>query len=195
MTWTRQPKDDKPLTQEQARQKFQKSMLDLLSENDPGPQSFRLEPSKKATETYPLKFTQQQRESLIHCTRLSTKLKTKLGNAGNGAQIVGVTRKELNELYEESGQAAHSALSPHKKRLIAVQQKAAKFFEEEKAGIFSMETPKTSKRPSSKSDLLFQFKITLVGMKPPIWRRIQIHDCTLRNDSKITSVFQLGENL
>lgn len=26
---------------------------------------------------------------------------------------------------------------------------------------------------------LYQFKITLVGLEPPIWRRIQIHDCSL----------------
>jgi hypothetical protein len=29
------------------------------------------------------------------------------------------------------------------------------------------------------TDTLFQFKITLVGVKPPIWRRIQVKDCTL----------------
>ena len=138
MTWTRQPKDDKPLTKEQARQMFQKAMSDLLAGKNPGTISFSLKPSKKANETYPLKLTQQQRESVIHGTRLKRALKNKLDNAGDGTQIVGVTRNELNELYEESGQAAHYALSPHKKRLLAVQQKAAKFFEEEKAGIFSL---------------------------------------------------------
>ena len=44
-------------------------------------------------------------------------------------------------------------------------------------------TPKSSKKSKSKStapsDKLFQFKITLLGSKPPIWRRIQVHDCTL----------------
>ena len=29
------------------------------------------------------------------------------------------------------------------------------------------------------TDTLFQFKITLLGAEPPIWRRIQIRDCTL----------------
>ena len=28
-------------------------------------------------------------------------------------------------------------------------------------------------------DLLYQFKITLMDTKPPIWRRIQVKDCTL----------------
>ncbi len=29
------------------------------------------------------------------------------------------------------------------------------------------------------SDLLYQFKITLLDTKPPIWRRIQVENCTL----------------
>jgi hypothetical protein len=47
--------------------------------------------------------------------------------------------------------------------------------------------PKSSKKSTNKSkskspaasDKLFQFKITLLGSKPAIWRRIQVHDCTL----------------
>ena len=194
MIWVKQPDDKKPITRKQARQKFQKAMSDLLAGKNPGSISFRLKPSRKASETYPLKLTQQQRESLIHCTRLKRGLKSKLEDAGEGTQTVGVTRKELNELYEESGQAAYYALSPHKKRLVAAQQKAAKFFEEEHAGVFSLETPKTSKRPSSKSDLLFQFKITLVGMKPPIWRRIHIRDCNLGDLHEIIQVAMGWEN-
>lgn len=38
---------------------------------------------------------------------------------------------------------------------------------------------KTRKSSTKKSDLLFQFKITLLDIRPPIWRRIQIPDCTL----------------
>jgi hypothetical protein len=166
----------------------------LQAGRNSGTISFSLKPTKKANETYPLKLTQQQRESLIHGTRLKRALKNKLENAGDGTQSVGVTRNELNELYEESGQAAHYALSPHKKRLLSVQQKAAKFFEDEKAGIISLETPKTGNRPSSKSDLLFQFKITLVGMKPPIWRRIQVQDCALGEFHDIIQVVMGWEN-
>ena len=29
------------------------------------------------------------------------------------------------------------------------------------------------------TDCLYQFKVTLMGIDPPIWRRIQIRDCTL----------------
>lgn len=50
------------------------------------------------------------------------------------------------------------------------------------AGIVSA-SPKASKKSGSKSKVashtLFQFKITLDGIEPPIWRRIQVQDCTL----------------
>ena len=55
-------------------------------------------------------------------------------------------------------------------------------------------TPKASKQPCDKSDLLFQIKITLIGVKPPIWRRIQVHDCTLGDLHDIIQVVMGWEN-
>src|SRR5208283_1540984 len=66
--------DDKPLTPEQARQKLQKGLSDYLAGNDPGTIVFRLNRSKKASETCPLKLTQQQRETLLNYTQLSRTL-------------------------------------------------------------------------------------------------------------------------
>ena len=51
------------------------------------------------------------------------------------------------------------------------------------AAITAAAEPKRTKRPTGKPkparNTLFQFKITLLGSEPPIWRRIQIQDCTL----------------
>jgi hypothetical protein len=38
---------------------------------------------------------------------------------------------------------------------------------------------KKSVRSNSGADTVYQLKITLLGAKPPIWRRIQVKDCTL----------------
>ena len=171
---------DVPITKEQARKKVQKAMHDLLKGKNPGIISFTLKPSKKASEAYPLKLTKHQRESLIHCTQLKRSIKQKFEQAGVGTQIVGVTRKELDELNNEIGQAVVYALSPHKTRLIAVHNKVTRFFEEEHRGIFSGEAARPRKTsPAKSTDLLFQFKLTLLDVQPAIWRRIQLRDCTL----------------
>ena len=50
-------------------------------------------------------------------------------------------------------------------------------------GIVGLTESKPSKKPQAKakatSAVLYQFKITLLESKPPIWRRIQVQDCTL----------------
>ena len=38
---------------------------------------------------------------------------------------------------------------------------------------------KATPEKSKPTNAIYQFKITLLGSKPPIWRRIQVHDCTL----------------
>ena len=149
---------DVPITKEQARKKVQTAMHDLLAGNNPGVISFSLKPTKKAGETYPIKLTPQQRESLIHCTRLKRSVKQKLEKARTGTQIVGVTRKELDHLNDEVGQAIVYALSPHKKRLIAVHKKVTDFFDEEHRGIFGCEAANPRKTvPAKSTELLFQF--------------------------------------
>lgn len=54
-----------------------------------------------------------------------------------------------------------------------------KFFEEEHAEVFDFAVPSARNRRAAKTIVLFQFKITLLDIKPAIWRRIQIPDCTL----------------
>lgn len=170
---------EQPLTVKQARGKITKAMNDLLADHDPGVISFHLKPTKKPGETYPLKLTRQQRESIIHCTRITLKIKRRLQEVGEGTQTVGVTRKELDHLADEIGSAAVFAPGPHMKRLLSVMNKVAELFASDRIGLFGEETPKPGKTTSKKGDLIYQFKITLLGAEPPIWRRIQVQDCTL----------------
>jgi pRiA4b ORF-3-like protein len=171
--------EDKPLTPQQAREKLQKGLRDYLAGNDPGPIVFRLKRTKKASETYPLKLTQKQRQTLLQFTHLGRSLKKKIEQAGEGTQVVGVTWNELDKLNEETGQAAVYAPSSDKTRLMAVQTKLIKFFDAEHAEVFALEAPKPRTRRLTKSNLLYQFRIALLDIKPTIWRRIQVLDCTL----------------
>jgi hypothetical protein len=171
--------DDKPLTPQQARVKLQKGLIDFLTGKDPGPIVFRLKRTKKANETYPLKLTQLQRQTLLQCTRLNRSLKKKLEQAGEGTQTVGVTWNELHTLNDATGEAAVYAPSSDKQRLMAVQVRVVKFFEEEHAEVFGDLLPTARTRTPKTSKLVYQFKITLLDIEPPIWRRIQVPDCTL----------------
>ena len=92
--------DDKPLTPAQARQKLQKGLADYLAGKGSEAIVFRLKRTKKPNHTYPLKLTQQQRESLLECTQLSRNLKKKIEQADEGTQIVAVTWNELHKLND-----------------------------------------------------------------------------------------------
>ncbi len=128
---------------------------------------------------YPIKITAHQREALISCTRLRRKIKDRLKEASEGTQVIGFSKQELDHMLDELKEAAVLAPSPYKKRVLAVQKKVADILDELQLKKSGAEQPKRRSRPASTSDLLFQFKITLLDIKPAIWRRIQVRDCTL----------------
>ncbi|CAN5160943.1 hypothetical protein BH11PLA2_BH11PLA2_43290 [soil metagenome] len=173
------PEDDKPLTPAQARQKLQDGLKDYLAGNGSEAIVFRLKRNKKASELYPVKLTQQQRETVLRCTNLARSLKSKFQRAGQGTQIVGFTWNELHKLHDETGQAEYYSLSGDKKRLMAAQRQVLNHIEAEHIELFGPTVSKADSRKGSKATSLFQFKITLIDIRPAIWRRIQITDCTL----------------
>jgi hypothetical protein len=179
------------ITKDQARKKTQAAMLHLLEGKEPGIISFKLKPTKQADQTYPLKLTRHQRESLIHCTRLKRSLKNKLEGVAGGSQLVLLTRKELDLMDDEVGEAVVYAPSTHEKHLIAVLDKIASFSEEDHQG----HAPRPRKRaPDKYSDLLFQFRVTLLDVHPPVWRRFQVRDCTLAFLHNVIQVVMGWEN-
>jgi hypothetical protein len=179
MTSKKAPGNSKAVSVEQARDKIAKAMRDLAAGHDPGPIPFCLKRTRKADESYPLRLTQQQRESMIHATRIKNKVKERLQQAKGGTQVVGFTLKELDHLNDELGQAALYAPGTDKKRLISVLHKVTDLFSEEYAGVFEGVVPTTRKTAPKTGDLIYQFKVRLLDIKPAIWRRIQVPDCTL----------------
>lgn len=175
----RKSPDDKPLTIEEARAKLAQGVRDYLAGHDPGPIVFRLKPTRKASEPYPLKLTRKQRESVIHCTRIRRKLKERLQHAGEGTQVIGFVRRELEHLDDELGQAALYAPGSDKQRLVAVLRRIGGLLSEDYAGLFGEAKPRARRTAPKKGDPIYQFKITLLDIEPPIWRRIRVSDCTL----------------
>jgi len=176
----KKPKPDSPHSGKEYEQLINQFLEALLGCDFSGPLSLRPEGMKRRGkgESYELKLTAHQRESLICCIRLKNAIKERLKNTGEGTQTVSFTRKELEHLQAEL-EFADFAPHPHKKRLLAVYHKVIDVLVSDRVGLLGKEARKPRKSVPKKDGRLFQFKITLVGAKPPIWRRIQVKDCTL----------------
>ena len=74
---------------------------------------------KQHEETFPLKLTVKQRESLIQATRLTAGLKKRIQETPNDQQVAEFTKKELEKMDEEIYTAIALAPPAHKKRLCA----------------------------------------------------------------------------
>ena len=56
---------------------------------------------KQPDEKYPLKLTDNQRESLVHATRLAMGLKTRIKAASKDQEFIQFTKKELQRMRGE----------------------------------------------------------------------------------------------
>ena len=134
---------DEPVSMDEARHKIGKAMADVMAGKEPKLISFRLPtPKKQLAEKYPIKITPHQREALISCTRLKGKIKDRLKDAPEGPQVIEFSKKELDHMHDELGQAAVFAPSPYKKRVVAVQKKVTDILDELQLEAFGIERPK-----------------------------------------------------
>ena len=176
-TYTDEPDDT--ITAEQAKQKLTKGINDAPPGKEPAIISFRLKSKTPKSAKFPIKITQHQRDSLLRYTQLKVAIKKRVESAEEGTQIIEFTKKELDHIQDETGHAVVYARSPHKQRLVAIQKKVDDILEQICLKDFGYERPTQRGRPASKSDLLFQLKVSLLECRPTIWRRIQTKDCTL----------------
>jgi hypothetical protein len=129
---------------------------------------------KQPDEKYPLTLTAKQRESLVHATRLPMGLKTRIKAASKDQQFVEFTKKELDKMGEEIYTSLAYAPPDDRKRLNAALDKIDDLLDDLEGKHL------TEKRHAvPKSGGVYQFKVTLKESHPPIWRRIQVPDCTL----------------
>ena len=165
--------DDEP----EAERNLPDMLMRVSRDDGEGPDIFPIRPMKKSPKLS-LKLTELQREAVIHATRLRQALKKRLREAGCGTQTIEFTRKELDEVQSEVGEAAYYAPSPEKKRLQAVISKVTDAFDADILEQYGIEKTGNSHKTSSKNTV-FQLKISLDGIEPSIWRRVQVKDCTL----------------
>lgn len=132
-----------------------------------------------AGDAYALKLTQLQKISLLHSVRLKPSIQQAIEHSGAGTQTIRVTREDLDFLNAEVSQATVSARASLRNPLRVVLKKITALLEAADE-IAAVAVPRSRSRlPAKNAGLLCQFKVTLLGIKPPIWRRIQVPDCTL----------------
>ena len=129
---------------------------------------------KQPDEKFPLKLTEKQRESLVHATRLAMGLKTRIKEASKDQQFVEFTKKELEKMGEEIYTSLSYVPPADRKRLNAALDEIDDLLDDLE-GKHLME----KRQAAHKSGAIYQFKVTLKESHPPIWRRIQVRDCTL----------------
>lgn len=116
--------------------------------------------SKKPELHFPIKLTLAQRKLVAKIVpAFADRLKLDESNQ----RIIEFTKGELKKLKATAEAAMHKTGSGYERRPLRLVLKATD-------QAFSQ---------SHKLPLVYQFKITLLESHPPIWRRIQVEDCTL----------------
>jgi hypothetical protein len=130
---------------------------------------------KQPSEMFPLKLTDKQRESLVLATRPTGGLKKKIEGISDGTRVVEFTRKELEQMGEEVDTSLSYAPAADRKRLNAVLDKIDDIL----VSLDEEHLEEKRRKAGTKSGTIYQLKVTLKEVDPPVWRRIQVPDCTL----------------
>lgn len=125
-------------------------------------------------ERLPLTLTENQRDSLIKATRLTRSIKDRLKDLPPGSKKILFTEKELVRIGDAAFDVISTAAKIHQPRLRKVIDKIVIVLAEAEA-----EAIRSRRAAMHKTDDIYQFKVTLKGIYPPIWRRFQIPDGTL----------------
>jgi hypothetical protein len=109
-----------------------------------------------------------QREILLLVPEMTNAVTKKLAKDDSSFTVSDVAGMILALAEDLTGDA---------RKQVAVLLVARDLADQLQMGLADFAKPKLRKKVDKSA--LFQFKITLLGVKPPIWRRIQVQDCTL----------------
>jgi hypothetical protein len=126
----------------------------------------------KAVERFPL--DEGERATVAELPALAAKLKKKLLKKDGSFTVAEVASMVMT--------AAGSFVGAEPQQQVALLLVAKKLMDCLQANIIMPElrpTKATRARKVKPADTVYQFKITLLESHPPVWRRIQVQDCTL----------------
>ncbi len=133
------------------------------------------QPSPSLTrESLELKLSEAQRHTILKYTEVPAILAERLAAKGTGAKATQFTLDELDDLFDHVAESVYRAKGNERQKVLRIAEKVSKLLG---STIDPAETPK--RRLATSSDSVFQLKIALRAIDPPIWRRVQTKDCTL----------------
>ncbi|WP_197446421.1 plasmid pRiA4b ORF-3 family protein [Tautonia plasticadhaerens] len=121
-----------------------------------------------------MKLTEGQRRTILRYAELPAHLSGRLAAKGTAATGTPFTLDELDELLDHVEASVYRAKGNEKQKVLRIVERVSKLLG---STIDPDEMP--GHRLPKKTDTVFQLKITLRGIDPPIWRRIQTTDCSL----------------
>jgi Plasmid pRiA4b ORF-3-like protein len=130
-----------------------------------------------------LELSEAQRRTILKYTDLPAHLAKPLSAQGVEERATQFTLDELDELLDRLERAVYRAKGNEKQKVLRIVQKVAGLL-----GSEVIPSHVASHRTSKKAATIFQIKMTLKGIDPPIWRRIHTADCTLEEVHEIIQV-------
>jgi hypothetical protein len=148
-------------------------------------QGSRKKAGKTPKDQLPVRMGSLQRFSILKFLDVSTELRTSLDKIDPQSSTVPLTAVQVSELNVKLTNLLLSDQqipSDHRKRLETIRTRVSELCDTNQIGVNETEiggNAVVSNLAMQSNDVIFQLKITLKGIKPAIWRQIQIPDCTL----------------
>ena len=129
----------------------------------------QLRTKTRAVERFPLDGNEQA--TVAELPALPAKVKKKLAKHGGSFTVAEVASMVMA--------AAEAFVDAEPKQQVALLLVAKKLMDYLQANIVMPDLRQAKAKKAKPTDTVYQFKITLLESRPPIWRRIQVQDCTL----------------
>jgi hypothetical protein len=148
-------------------------------------------------ETTNLTLTKDDRIILLGLPELGDSLKGRLDTAAGGDQGVRITLEELAGMLLALSHRMSEARGREALKVMQVAAKVASCFNDH----LSRRAPAGRRKgaakkapPTKGQKAVYQLKITLKDVRPPVWRRVQVPDCSLAMLHEIIQVAMGWEN-
>ncbi len=121
-----------------------------------------------------LKLSEGQRRTILKYAELPAHLSERLDANRTVAKRTQFTLDELDELLDHLETSVYRAKGNEKQKVLRIVEKVSELL-----GSTIDPDEISEQRLPKKMNTVFQIKVTLMGIAPLIWRRIQSKDCTL----------------